>query len=197
MARRFSFDEQYYERYYQNSNTPADPGSAIALLGSFVTGYLAHMGLHIRRVLDLGCGMGNWRPVMAQAYPRASYTGVEYSSYLCEKMGWIQGSVVDFSSSQPFDLVVCQGVLQYLPAHLARRAIKNLARLSRGAVYLEVLTRGDWEDNCDREYTDGKVYLRTGAWYRQELTRYFVNCGGGVFLTNDSPIVMYELEALE
>ena len=196
-ARRFRFDKGYYERFYEASNNPEQSDSAIARLGAFVTGYLGHMNLPVRRVLDIGCGVGNWRPIIARAHPRASYTGVEYSQYLCDELGWIQGSVVDFSANQPFDLVICQGVLQYLDARQARRAIGNLARLSRGALYLEVLTRRDWKDNCDQEHTDGHVYRRTGEWYRTELARYFINCGGGVFLVKESPVVLYELEALE
>ena len=197
MARRFRFDQDYYDRYYKASDASDDPDSAITRLGAFVTGYLGHMGVQVRRVLDMGCGMGHWRPVIARSFPRASYTGVEYSGYLCEKLGWIRGNVVDFSAPQPFDLVICQGVLQYLNAPQARKAIQNLAGLTRGVLYLEVLTIKDWKDNCDNEETDGQVYRRAGAWYRKELSRKFVNCGGGVFLAKDSPVVMYELEGLE
>ena len=197
MAQRFRFNKDYYDRYYRASQAPDDPEGAITRLGAFVTGYLGHMGLQVRRVLDMGCGMGHWRRVIADSFPRASYTGVEYSQYLCQELGWIHGSVLDFSAPQPFDLVICQGVLQYLNARQARKAIQNLADLSRGALYLEVLTIRDWEDNCDKEETDGQVYQRAGAWYRQELSRQFVNCGGGVFLAKDSSVVMYELEGLE
>ena len=39
----------------------------------------------------------------------------------------------------------------------ARKAIRNLARLTRGALFLEVLTREDWERNTEQGATDGKV----------------------------------------
>lgn len=193
-ARKFRFDEDYYQRFYPDSEAPE---AAPTRLGDFLGSYLDHMGVDVRRVLDMGCGVGNWRPVIARAYPRATYTGVEYSRYLCQKLGWVQGSAVDYSASRKFDLVICQSVLQYLDARQARKAIGNLAGLCRGALYLEALTVKDWEENCDRRHTDGEVYLRQGAWYRRELARHFVNCGGGVFLSKGSPVVMYELETAE
>lgn len=189
---RIRFDRDYYERFYPDSEEPD-----MERLVAFLSSYLDHMGVPVRRVLDMGCGVGNWRPVIARAYPRASYTGVEYSGYLCEKFGWVRGSAVDYASARPFDLVICQGVLQYLDDLQARKAIDNLAGLCRGALYLEALTVKDWEENCDRRHTDGEVYLREGAWYRRELARHFVNCGGGVFLSKGSPAVMYELEVAE
>ena len=93
-------------------------------------------------------------------------------------------------------LVICQGILQYLDARQARRAIAKLARLTRGALYLEVLTKADWQHNCDQTITDDQVFLRPGSWYRQVGTPHFVNYGGGLFVPKDSDVVSFELEAL-
>ena len=41
-----------------------------------------------------------------------------------------------------------------------RRALANLARVCRGLLYFGVLTREDWEQNCNQELTDTQVYLR-------------------------------------
>jgi len=54
-------------------------------------------------------------------------------------------------------------VLQYLPNADAAAAIDNLARLCHGAMYFNLLTREDWEENCDRQRTNGEVYLRSSA----------------------------------
>jgi hypothetical protein len=122
---------------------------------------------------------------------------VEWSEYLCAQLGWVHGSVVDFASRHPFDLVVCHDVLQYLTHADAERAIDNLGRLSRGALYLGVLSREDWERNCDRERTDEEVVLRSARWYRRRLARHFVNAGGGLFLKHDAPVVLWSLEHAE
>lgn len=197
MAPRASFDRAYYDRYYRDPKTRVSSPREIAQRGRFVCSYLAYMQQPVCTVLDMGCGVGAWRTVIAKHFPRARYTGVEVSEYLCAEYGWRRGSVVDFRARSPFDLVICQGVLQYLDARDAERAIDNLAHLCGGALFLEVLTREDWEHNCDRSVTDGEVWLRPAAWYRRRLARGFSNCGGGLFLGLRSPAVLYELERAE
>ena len=197
MPGRSAFDKSYYDRFYRDPRTRVAEEDELTRLGAFVAAYLDHLGQPVGSVLDLGCGVGAWRTIAARHWPEASYTGVEISDYLCEEMGWEHGSVVDWVPDEPADLVVCHGVLQYLRAADARRAITNLARCSRGAVYVEALTTEDWERNCDRESTDGEVYLRAAAWYRREFGRRFANCGGGVLLSPRSPAIPWELEKAE
>jgi trans-aconitate methyltransferase len=165
-------------------------------LADFVCAYLGYVGQPVRSVLDLGCGLGLWRGAIASHYPDARYRGVEFSEYLCDKYGWEQGSVVDFRTAEPADLVICQDTLQYLPPAEARAAIKNLARLSGAALYLSALTKKDWKENCDRSKTDSAVYKRSAQWYRDRLQRKFFNLGGGLFLRRDTSIVVWELETL-
>ncbi len=196
MANSFTFDKAYYDRFYRDPDTRVVSRAGIARMAAFVAHYLKHMDLPVRRILDIGCGLGFWRSAMQKHFPKASYQGVEISDYLCKKHGFEKGSVVDFKSRRPFDLVICQGVLQYLGDAAARRAICNLAELSRGAVYLEALTKADWEENCDRGTTDGSVHLRSGSWYRRQLSRYFFNCGGGLFVLPDAAATLFELEYL-
>ncbi|QDU64353.1 Methyltransferase domain protein [Planctomycetes bacterium Pan216] len=195
--KKFRFDKAYYDRFYGNRETRVTTQRSIHRLGNFVCHYLKHLAQPVRNTLDLGCGLGYWQAVVKRHFPRSDYQGVEVSPYLCREFGWQRGSVVDYDAPEAFDFVICQGVLQYLPAAEARRAIENLGLLSRGALYLEVLTRRDWELNCDRSVTDGDVYLREGAWYRRELGRYFVHAGGGVWLSLRSPVVYFEMEIAE
>jgi SAM-dependent methyltransferase len=189
------FDKRYYDRYYRNRRTRVSSPRQTTVLGGFVCAYLAHLGQPVGRVLDAGCGLGHWRTVIAERHPRASYTGIEVSEYLCRELGWTQASIADYRARGRFDLIVCQGVLQYLDDRQAARAITNLGRLCRGALYLEVLTAEDWRENCDRRATDGDVHLRPAAWYQRRLARDFRACGGGVFLHRDSDVVLYALEA--
>jgi trans-aconitate methyltransferase len=150
----------------------------------------------VRRVVDIGCGFGQWRTIIARHFPRATYVGVEHSAHLCEKFGWVVGSAVDFRCERPFDLVICKDTLQYLSAPEFERAARNLASICRGVLYASILTQEDWENNCDRRRTDRHVHLRSGAWYRRVLGRYFTNLGGGLFLSEDSPSIAWELESL-
>ena len=190
------FDRQFYDRYYRRRATTVHSPQECARLGAFVCAYVAYLGHPVRRVLDIGCGLGFWRPIIAKYFPKAKYLGVEYSEYTCEKYGWTRGSVVDFVSRQPCDLVICQGVLQYLDNRAALAAMANLATLAPGILFFEALTREDWQRNCDRERTDGDVHLRPASWYRRRLAANFTNCGGGIFTHRDSGIVSWELEIL-
>ena len=104
--------------------------------------------------------------------------------------------MAEYHSKREFDLVICQGVLQYLDDKSATAAIANLAPLTRGALFLEALTSLDWQTNCDREVTDGDVRLRAGHWYRRRLAPHFKAAGGGLFVTRTAPVSMFELETL-
>lgn len=189
-----SFDKAYYDRFYR------DPGSSVAdrrsidRLGDMVCAYLKYLHLEVETVLDLGCGLGYWQAVIHRHFPAAVYTGVELSDYLCQKYGWERGSVVDYRAREPVDLVICQGVLQYLNARDARCAMANLGRLTRGALYLEALTKGDWKQNCEQSVTDGDVYLRAAGFYLRALGKHFTSAGGGLFLHRDSGAVLFDLE---
>ena len=184
------FDAAYYDRYYGQLKLAA----RVEPLVRFVCAYLDHLGISVEQVLDFGCGQGFWRAPLLRAYPRARYHGIELSEHACEAYGWTRGSVVDHVHEHAGDLVICQGVLQYLTDTQARRAIRNLAHHTRGALYVEALTQGDWDHNCDQSATDGNVHLRPIAWYREQLGRYFYNCGGGVFVPRESDVVIFELE---
>lgn len=197
MASSKAFDQQYYDRFYRDPDTQVASQESVDVLTDFVCAYLTHIGQPVEYVIDLGCGLGYWEAGIRRHFPDAVYIGVEYSAYLCEEHGWTPGSAVDFRSRRKADLLICQGVLQYLTDTDCKRAIANLGKLCRGALYLEALTERDWSENVDQEATDGSVHLRPGSWYRQQLAKSFTNCGGGLFLADSSPAALFELEQLE
>ena len=188
------FDAAYYARYYGEKATRVSGLPETRKLARFVAGYLDYLEVPVRRVLDAGCGLGRWKLALAEHYPRARYTGLEWSEHLCARFGWQQGSIADFRGRGRYDLVVCQGVLQYLDDAQAARAIDNLARLCRGVLYLEALTAEDWRDACDQRATDGAVHRRPAAFYKKRLARHFISIGGGLFVPKDSDLVLYTLE---
>lgn len=191
------FDKTWYERFYGLPRIRASDRREAAALGDLVCAYLRYLDLPVRRVLDVGCGLGLWRDAIGRHHPRARYVGVEHSTYLCERYGWTEGSVVDFAARAAFDLVICKDVLQYLPDRAAAAAIENLAALCRGALYFNLLTREDWEQNCDRSQTNDDVHLRSNAWYLRRLRPHFVRVGGGLFVSRRCDVVIWELEKLD
>ena len=192
---REEFDKAYYDRYYRNPATRSATPLAAARQAAFISGYLRYLEVPVRRILDIGCGLGRVLTAMSDQYPNARTQGVEYSGYICERYGWTQGSVVDYKSKSPFDLVICNDVLAYTDEQACAAAINNLASLSRAALFLGVLTKEDWV-LCDQERTDPDQYLRTKAWYQKRLQRHFVNVGGGLYLKKPLEFPVWTLDRL-
>ena len=99
--------------------------------------------------------------------------------------------------AQRFDLVVCYDVLQYLTDAEAARAIANLGRLCRGALFLHAPTREDWQRNADRSCSDEDIHLRPTDWYRTRLARRFRHAGFGLYVRRNVPLVQWELARAE
>jgi 2-polyprenyl-3-methyl-5-hydroxy-6-metoxy-1,4-benzoquinol methylase len=196
MKHDFAFDAEYYARYYRNAKTRVTEADETTRLARFLASYTRFIKQPVRNVLDLGCGLGQLKKPLAREFPRARYVGVERSAYACERYGLEPGSVVDFKSRTRFDLVICKGVLQYLTAAEADAALKNLATLCRGCLYLEALTREDWANACDQQRSDGAVYLRPAQFYRRRLRVAFTAGGAGIFIHERSGAVLYALETL-
>ena len=194
-AIRSEFGADYYRRFYGSKPSAVHGPVEIRRQAGLLLAWSDLLDVRPKRLLDLGCGLGFWRDALADLRPRLRFTGVEFSGYLAREMGWIQGSVVDFASTWPFDLVICQSVVQYLDERAAARAIANLGRLCSGLLYFEALTREDWHRHVDRRMTDGEAHLRPAEWYRQKLARQFRPLGGGVYLRKTFPAVLFELEA--
>lgn len=189
------FDEAYYQRYYFDKKTSVVDPEHIERLGAFVCSYLKYLRVPVLRVLDVGCGIGLWREVVARHFPDATYHGVEFSDYLCARFGWERGSVVDYAAQKPFDLVICQGVLSYLSPPDLKLALHNLGRLSQGALYVEAATREDYErDVIDDELADPRLFRHRAELYRRGLQQGFTDLGGGVWLSRKAEVPLFELE---
>src|ERR1700716_2604431 len=191
-----SFDQEYYERYYYDPKTAVTNKTEMQARGRLIGAYALHTGLPVRQILDAGCGTGLLRPWLKRYLPRATYTGIETSDYLCQRYGWQQAQIETYKAASPFDVVVCYDVLQYLDSKAASGALANFAKLCRGVLYFTALTRVDWEHNCDRNRTDSNVHLRSAQWYRSRLQRNFREAGCGFWLRRGAPFTVWDLESL-
>jgi len=189
-----AFDQDYYQRFYYNPRTAVTSRAEMRARGRMIAACVEYVGLPVKSILDAGCGVGLLKAPLTRAFPAAQYVGLEYSEYLCKRYGWRQGSVVSLRTRERFDLVVCYDVLQYLGVPEARRAIANLSRVCRGALYFGALTTEDWRDNCDQSRTDRIPGLRPGAWYRRELKRAFRPVGCGVWLKRNVSLTLWDLD---
>lgn len=189
-----TFDHKYYQRYYGGPRTAVNTRADMRRLARLISTYAEYIEFPIKRILDAGCGAGWLRAPFKRMLPAATYTGLEYSDYLCKRYGWKQGSIDTFRSRHRFQLIVCNGVLQYLDDRAAAQALANLARLSDGLLYFNALTIEDWRLNCERESTDGDVHLRASNWYKTRLHRKFHHVGAGLWLRRGLGITLWSLE---
>lgn len=192
--RAMRFDAEFYRRYYRDPGTRVSTRAEQEKLADFVCAYTSYLGFKVRRVLDAGCGLGYMRAAVKRSFPRARYVGLEASEYLARRHGWVHAGLESYRPRAPFDLVICHDVLQYLEDRAAARALANLGRLSRGAVYVSALTLEDWRGAADRSRSDGGVHLRAADWYRKRLARNFRSVGGGLLARRGCRPVLWELE---
>jgi SAM-dependent methyltransferase len=188
------FDAEFYRRYYRDPATRVSTAAEQRRVADFACAFAAQLGFRVRRVLDAGCGLGYMREPVKRFFPRARYVGLEVSEYLAGRHGWVQQRLEDYRPRAPFDLILCHDVLQYLDDRAAARAIANLGRISRGALYLTALTAEDWKSNADRSRSDGGVYLRPAEWYRSRLRRGFRPVGAGMLVRRGFRPVLWEME---
>jgi len=189
-----SFDAGYYRRFYVNPRTRVTTPEESSRRAALIAAVVRQLELPVNRILDAGCGLGLMRAGLLQAFPKADYVGLEVSEHLCKRLGWVRASIAKFKSRVPFDLVICNDVLQYLADREAAGALANLGRLCRGALYLHALTTEDWQRNADTRCSDGAVHFRSAQWHRQRLSRNFQFVGFGMHVRRGLPIFQWQLE---
>ena len=194
---RVSFDADFYRRFYLDARTQVTSRAETVARAKPGAALVQHRDLPVRTILDAGCGLGWMREPLLRAFPRASYTGIEVSEHVCERHGWIHASIASYRTRKRFDLVICDDVLQYLTDVEAARAIVNLGRLCRGAMFLQAPTREDWQRNADRSCSDEDIHLRSTSWYRTRLARRFRHAGFGLYVRRSLPLLQWELSRAE
>ena len=192
---RRSFDRAFFQRYYHSPRTAVATFDDVMKRARFVTSYLDHLQVDVRRVLDAGCGTGMWKRALARIDRDIEYAGIDTSEYLCARYGWTLSTIDQFRSRRKFDLVVCQDVLQYVDDAAVEKSFASIARLCRGALYFDVPTKDDIDDELlDMRLTDRSIHIRSAAWYRKRLAKEFVDAGGGVFVRRGAKAVILALE---
>ena len=191
------FDSTFYQRFYLDPRTRVTNREEMQVRARAIAGLVQHLEIPVARILDAGCGLGLMRQPLLKAFPAATYIGIEVSEHVCARYGWIQASIADVKLRGRFDLIVCYDVLQYLSDRDAARALANLARLCRGALYFHAPTLEDWQRNADRSCSDSEIRLRGVEWYRSRLQRHFRHAGFGIYVRRGVPIVQWALEQAE
>lgn len=194
MDRHAQFDQAYYDRFYLSSKTRVISPEEHAHLARYVFEFARYNGIEIERVLDVGAGIGLWKNWIEKNEKDVEYVGTEVSKVMCEEHGFLNRDIARWRDRNPYDLIVCQGILQYLPDPDVAPAVANLAAMSRGLAYVEVTTRLDLRERTDKERTDQNVFIRNGSYYKGILQKHFHQVGAGLWWTKELPPPFFELE---
>lgn len=194
MDRFRRFDEAYYQRFYEAEDTRVTSPQEHSALAEFVFAFARWNQVDVKSVLDIGAGVGLWKQWIEASAPEVKYTGTEVSQAMCKKHGFLNRDIARWRDRKKHDIIVCQGVLQYLPDPDVAPAVANIAAMSRGLVYLEITTRGDLRERCDTDRTDQDIFVRNGSYYRGILTKHLIPVGAGLWWVKDKAAPFYELE---
>jgi SAM-dependent methyltransferase len=142
------YDRGYFERWYRGralsgASLRRQAELAVALSESMLS-------RRIVSVLDVGAGEGRWHPLLRRIRPRIRYLGVEPSEWAVARWGHrrnlVQGDLSNLGTlglGGPFDLVLLNDVLHYLPAATVRRGLMTIAPLVDGLLFAPTFTRHD------------------------------------------------------
>lgn len=124
-----------------------------------------------RTLLDVGCGKG-----ALAAYARRDLqlrvTGVDASRYAVQCARWQAGGAMTARADgsrlpfrrAAFDVVWCNGMLQYLEATAARRALAELARTARRAAFVSNIAAAQRRTEWGRTDQLTRLYLAPRQW---------------------------------
>lgn len=189
------FDAAYYARFYESPATRVYGPRRVAMLARGVTGFIGWFGGRLESVLDVGAGTGLWRDWFTTHKKGVRYRSIEISPYACATYGHELRDITRWRARERFDLVICQGVLPYLPDDGVRAAIANIAAMANGFLYVEAVTDEDFRSAVDASATDVTMHARPARFYRELLGAHFVEVGCGLWYARRAPeLPFYELE---
>ena len=191
---RAAFDDAYYGRYYESDVTRVYGHAEQEKLALGIVSLASYWGLEVRTVLDVGAGTGQMRAVFGRRWPHIKYVATESSAFACQRYGLDRLDITEERWNRAFDLVICQGVLPYLPNDGVTKAIANIATMAAGFLYVESITKKDIRDVVDKKKTDLAVFARRGAFYESRLQKPFLKLGAGMYYTRKGTLTFYELE---
>lgn len=144
------YDQAYFDRWYRSRKRVSTPQHTRreAALALAAAEYLLERP--VRRVLDVGCGEGQWRAVLRRLRPGLRWTGVDSSDYVVRRFGRTRnirhggfGDLAALGLRGRFDLVVASDVIHYVPTAELRRGLRAIVEHLDGVAWLEVHTTAD------------------------------------------------------
>jgi len=194
------YDREYFDKWYRNPDTRVKSVAGIQRKASLTLSIAEYyLERPVKNVLDVGCGEGNWSPVLSKLRPKLRYTGVDSSRYAVEryekKRGIRLGSFAaleDCGLENSYDLIICSDTLFYLPLEELKKGLAFLAPRTGGVAFLELYTN---KDSVVGDFP--KKGLKSADFYGSLLTKYgFLSVGSHCYLGPEIASHAMEMERI-
>lgn len=167
-----SYDRAYFDRWYRNERTRVVEREDVERKALLAIGAAEYMlGRRVESVLDVGCGEGAWQPVLARLRADATYLGIDPSEYAVQRYGKRRnlrlgsfGALDEAELDGPYDLVVCVGVVNYLPPRELAAGLQTIAAVTAGLAFIEAFATSDEIEGDTREWR-----WRSASWWRAQF----------------------------
>ena len=182
------YDRAYFDKWYRHPrHRVKSAGDIVRQLRFMVAATEYLLERPVRRVLDVGCGEGNWLAPLRRLRPGAKYWGVDASAYAVSRwgkrrniqlgtFGALGGGAVQLPDE--IDLVMCCGVLMYVAPDELQAGLRAIQAHATGVCYFEVFTS---EDDATGDFDREK--MRPSRWWRRLFRDAgFVPCGMHLYL---------------
>jgi SAM-dependent methyltransferase len=169
-----AFDKRYFDKWYRTRRHKVRTRGDLARRAAAAVA-VTELILErpVRRILDIGCGEGEWGTELLRIRPRARYTGIDPSDYAVGRFGARRsirlgtfGDLATVPGLDSADLVVCADVLHYLAPGEIVRGARELGKRMSGVALLQAYVLGD-ELEGDLE----GLTRRASSWYVRTFAR--------------------------
>lgn len=199
------FDRDYYQRFYLDPDTAVATLEEVELRAAAVYYTARAFDVPVRRVLDIGGGIGFWGSALKRLDRAIHYTLLEPSEEAIRIAKEERPSDIDAivqegllswaSESKGYDLVLAAGVVQYIEERDIQKALRRIASLTRYMLFFETFTEEDvMERRIDKRSDSG--YARPANFYLSALGKQgLVHLGASLFVREKTiPVVPWELD---
>lgn len=192
------YDQAYFDKWYRHPKHRVKSPLDIRRQLSFIVSAAEYiLERPVTKVLDVGAGEGHWGQALKKVRPRAKYFGVDPSEYAVQRFGKARnlrlggfGDLERLRLPDDFDLVLCCGVMNYVPPAELEAGLTWLTRACVGVAYFEIFTAAD---DAVGDFT--RSAARTPRWWRRLLHRAgWTPLGMHLYVRNDMAGIAAALE---
>jgi SAM-dependent methyltransferase len=176
-----AYDKAYFDKWYRHPRHRVSTTATTTRKAAMVLGVAEfYLERPVRTVLDIGCGEGQWQPILQKLRPGLRYRGVDPSEYAIARFGRSRnlrlGGFADLGGlnlTRTYDLVICSDTLYYVSRPDLEVGLRLIAQVLAGIAFLEAYAS---REAIEGDFAD--IEPRTTAFYRRLFRRHgFVSCG--------------------